>query len=198
MNKQELAEQIKQELVTYFGDHVQAEMAYSICFNRKGVEAMDAPAKEGGRKVSDFSEQELAEFIYEQGFSGSPEYWECPVVKITDFEDNTLYFEIEQKQKPSTGNLITQSSGLITLDDNPRLFIEKYGTYFFTLKNINKLLALGFYLPVFQLATAKEAISVPAQQPSLEEKKEDLVVSDNNSSTVPCVTPLYDNNSNHQ
>jgi hypothetical protein len=44
---------------------------------------------------------------------------------------------------------------------------------------------------------AKEAISVPAQQPSLEEKKEDLV-SDNNSSSVPCVTPLYINNSNQQ
>jgi hypothetical protein len=29
-------EQIKQELVTYFGDHAQAEMAYSICFKRNG------------------------------------------------------------------------------------------------------------------------------------------------------------------
>jgi hypothetical protein len=47
-------------------------------------------------------------------------------------------------------------------------------------------------------APAKEAISVPAQQPSLEEKKEDLVLSDINSSSVPCVTPLYNNNSIQQ
>jgi hypothetical protein len=45
---------------------------------------------------------------------------------------------------------------------------------------------------------AKEAISVPAQQPSLEEKKEDLVASSSATSTVPCVTPLYDNNSIQQ
>jgi hypothetical protein len=45
---------------------------------------------------------------------------------------------------------------------------------------------------------AKEAISVPAQQPSLEEKKEDLVASDNNSSPVPCDAPFINNNSIEQ
>jgi hypothetical protein len=39
-------EQIKKELVAYFGDYAQAEMAYSICFNRQAVEATDSlPAK---------------------------------------------------------------------------------------------------------------------------------------------------------
>jgi hypothetical protein len=47
-------------------------------------------------------------------------------------------------------------------------------------------------------APAKEAISVPAQQPSLEEKKGDLVVSDINSSSDIGDAPLYNNNSIQQ
>jgi hypothetical protein len=47
-------------------------------------------------------------------------------------------------------------------------------------------------------APAVEAISVPAQQPSLEEKKEDLLTSDNNSSNTACDAPFKDNNSNQQ
>jgi hypothetical protein len=42
---------------------------------------------------------------------------------------------------------------------------------------------------------AKEAISVPAQQPSLEEKKEDLVASSSANSTVPCDAPFINNKS---
>lgn len=40
-------EQIKKELVKYFGDYAQAEMAYSICFNR-GLPQSKEPVSEGG------------------------------------------------------------------------------------------------------------------------------------------------------
>jgi hypothetical protein len=43
-----------------------------------------------------------------------------------------------------------------------------------------------------------EPPSAQPLQPSLEEKKEDLLTSDNNSSSTACDAPFKDNNSNHQ
>lgn len=103
------------------------------------------------KTISDMTEDELSMFIYEQGFCGSPLYWNNPVITFRDVDKEVLFFEYRQRQKPSIGELEIFTTGLLELGEDPRLFTEKHGTSFFRLKHINKLLKMGYYLPVYGL-----------------------------------------------
>jgi hypothetical protein len=189
MNKQqELAEQIAEKHLgkvswKLYGERQKQQILAAI------VEAMDAPAKEGTAKISISFEEWLStvdkilrtlnynhteldkkswKLLYDDGYSP------FKAVSESEFEGNLTWKEyVKLRNNGVYHEIILQPS-----------YNVRCG-----LTGTNQRVGGNVW---------RDKPAAQPLQPSIEEKKEDLVASDNNSSTVPCVTPLYDNNSIQQ
>lgn len=107
----------------------------------------------GEKTVRDLTKDDVLDFIYLEGYCGSPQYFDRPTIDYFSVKEitseETLFFDVTQRQKKEVGKLeFNYRMHLTLIGNSPVLYSEKHGSYRFKLKEINYFLKRGFKINI--------------------------------------------------